>query len=86
VAKRRKSIPKAKPEPKVEKVGEVPVASPIEPPPAPVEAKGLQPARACVRCSRVGEGLLCRRCSVVLHGNPDEVNLYRKPVNPTVGW
>ena len=82
MSRRRKSVPKV--------VVEVPVVPAVTVPadlsPAPVEVKAARPPVKCFRCGRPDDGILCRRCGVVLHGRPGETLLYSKPVNPMVGW
>jgi hypothetical protein len=80
--KRRKSIPKV--------VVEVPVVVPVavvaEIPPVRV-VKFVRPVAKCFRCSRTGDGMLCRRCGVVLgHSGQKELHLYAKPVDPMTGY
>ena len=81
MSRRRKSIPKVVDVPVVPEV-----AVPADPSPPPVEVKTARTPVICFRCGRPDEGILCRRCGVVLHGRPGEVLLYSKPVNPMVGW
>jgi RecJ-like exonuclease len=53
----------------------------------PIEVKVVRPAVKCVRCGRTGDGMLCRRCGVVLgHSGQKEARLYMVPVDPTIGY
>jgi hypothetical protein len=83
VARHRKSIPKKV---AVEAPVVVPVTAAAEATVAPVEAKPVRPARGCVRCGVTGDGLLCRRCGVVLHGRPGEGLMYTTPVSSKIGY
>ena len=39
--------------------------------PAVPAVKAARPVAVCFRCGRTGDGLLCRRCEVVLHGRSE---------------
>jgi hypothetical protein len=83
MSKRRKPIPKKA---AVEVPVVVPVAVVAEIPPVRV-VKFARPVAKCVRCGRTGDGMLCRRCAVVLgHSGQKEARLYSKPVNPLIGY
>lgn len=85
MSNRRKSVSPSVKKSAVGGAVAVPVTVPAETPTVEVKAEVARPV-PCFRCGRTGEGLLCRRCGVVLHGKPGEVNLYMKPVNPTIGY
>jgi hypothetical protein len=71
--------------PKVTAAVEPPVVAPAVT--VPIEVKVVRPAVKCFRCSRTGDGMLCRRCSVVLgHSGQKESRLYMVPVNPLTGY